>query len=213
MFVLVLGVVWGVILNKHDTGEYLLYLLVGLPIWQVISGSIDRANQSFNANYAVGGLPLSTVIFERTVSALIPFFMILPVVLVASAYEYSVSIGTGLLFLFSLGCLITWIAGVGFLVSAITTIFPDLRHLLSAIMRLAFLATPIIWDVHRLGEYQQYIWLNPFYLPLGFVRSTLSGVENAGDFIVFAPLYALAILFLGIFCYALLFDKVRSEIN
>lgn len=92
---------------------------------------------------------------------------------------------------------------------SIVSMLPDFKHLVNAIMGLAFLATPVIWDIERLGEYQKYIWLNPFFPPLEFMRYSLTGIVYDVNVIWVASIYSLALTVIGVGFFAANINKIK----
>jgi len=211
MFTLVLGAIWGSILAKEDVAYYLAYLAIGFPVWQMISGVVEKSNIGFNEGSSASGLPLSIQVFERVSSSFIGFINVLPVLLFAilvSKWSEITLIG----FAVSLFFLLVYCFGVSLIISVITTTYPDIKHLIMALMRLAFLATPIIWEARRLGDYEKYLVINPFYLPLGFVRSSIHSSEQFSYFIIFSPAYSLAVFMLGCLVFTRYFNIARQKL-
>lgn len=204
--VIVIGLVWGVLLNKENHLEYFLYLLCGYPVWGLISGAVEQGCKDASLKTS-GGIPTFSIILERVVSVFLPFFYVLPIILIGSIWFNLQNSAFLFLFPFVLLLMVVWTTGVISLLTSLVSIFPDIKHLLSAVMKLAFLATPIIWEVGRLGEYQKYIWFNPFYVPLEAVRSSLSGVSVDGG--------SIYLYFLGssvlLFSLGMMFLRIRID--
>lgn len=59
--VLVIGIVWGVLLEKDDLPAYFLYLITGYSIWTVISGVLEQTRNKLLL-YIVIGLKLRMVV-------------------------------------------------------------------------------------------------------------------------------------------------------
>ena len=195
--VAVIGTIWSVLLNKEEKVAYYFYLMAGYATWMTIASAVEQGCRQPEGKL-FGGLPFLVVVFERAVSSLIPFCMVAPMVLSIFLYSGGFNLlNLGLILWVNL-LLIVWIFGViSFLISLIS-VLPDLKHLIGAFMRLAFLATPIIWEVDRLGQYQKFIYLNPFYLPLESLRSVVLATPNQ-DAIIYFSAYSLLLILVG-FC-------------
>ena len=63
------------------------------------------------------------------------------------------------------------------MVSIICSRFRDLGLLIKSIMRAGVLLTPILWDKSRLGEFENWIYLNPFTSMIEALRNPLLGME------------------------------------
>lgn len=209
LVVAVLGTIWGVILGGELGHEYYLYLICGYPVWQIISSSVNKANRGFLLNNTSSGLPFTVIVFERLSLVFIPFVVVSIFVLVAVAiltrggYEHLVYAPLAIL------CLMIWCVGAILFISVLVTLRPDLSQLISAFMRLSFLATPIIWEPSRLGVYQDYLWYNPFFVPLEFARYSLSGIVYELDVIWVMPIYSISLLILGLGVFARYVNVIR----
>ena len=204
--VLVIGTVWGVLFNKQDKPGYYLYLFAGYPVWMAISSSVEHGCRAVRKK-AAGGVPFFAEICERSVLTFIPFALVLPFVLPASWYIAGPGVATLVFLPLSLALLSGWVVGVICFLIPLVALMPDLRHLINAMMRLAFLATPIIWEVERLGQYQHLIWVNPFYVPLEATRQALTGTGDWQLLAVFA-LYTMLLLVSGILLLKLRMRKI-----
>ena len=195
---LVIGAVWSVLLSEADLPTYFAYLICGYPVWGVISATIEQGCRVIESDTSKG-IPFFAQILERVSMVFFPFLSVLPVMILVAAFYSTLTV-------FSLGYIITavvlmlmWSIGMISMLVAMVSVFPDLRHLLNAVMRLAFLATPIIWEVGRLGEYQKYIYLNPFFIPLECLRSAFVGTSlDIVHLFFFFSIYALLALGLGL---------------
>ena len=210
---LVIGSVWSILLDKKDWTRYIVYLLCGLPTWQLISAAVNSASGLFSSRTKMADMPLSISIFEQWAFGLCQFVLVLPLVLIVPLVA-GVSGFSNLVYLpLAMLSLILWSIGIISIVSIATMMWQDLRHLIKAIMRLAFLATPIIWEASRLGEYQSYVWFNPFFPVLEFVRYALSGITSDPDVVWITPLYSLAISILGFVLLSRYIRLARIDIN
>ncbi len=194
----VLGAVWGTLLNKDSVSGYFLYLLCGYPVWSLLSGAMEQGSRELGLRTS-GGVPFLTIILERIVMNWLPFLYMLPLVVLGVLFFHQGSYAHILYLPVFLVLIWFWIIGVISLLVVLISIFPDLKHLVNALMRLAFLATPIIWELPRLGDYQQYIWVNPFFIPLESLRYSLSGIIHQESVLWLFPLYSLVLFIVGVF--------------
>ena len=203
-----IGLIWGILLNKDDLPGYLIYLVCGFPIWRVISGSVDQGCIPTTEGLP-GGMPLFTMVLERVFIVFLPFFYVLPVIFIAAFIPDGSPLPDFALLLLSFSLLVIWSVGAVSLLIALISLVPDLRHVITAVMRLAFLATPIIWEYGRLGEYQKYIWLNPFFVPLESLRSAFLGEsEIKMQLLTYFSIYALTMLLLGVYALKLRANRI-----
>ena len=74
----------------------------------------------------------------------------------------------------------------------------DLQQLVYAVMRLGFLVTPIIWKPERLGEYANWIWINPFFGFLDVCRRGILGQDMDYMSLLVASSISLILLVAGL---------------
>ena len=172
--VAIIGTVWGIILSKDSMINYYMYLFAGYSVWGILSSTIEHGCNSIG-NKLPGGIPFFTVVLEKLVLSLIPFIIIFPILLASNIFLQNFEIASIIYIILCSILVIIWSQGMISFLIALTSLIPDLGHFINAMMRLAFLATPIIWEVERLGENQKYIWFNPFYIPLEAFRKALLG--------------------------------------
>ena len=209
LLVIVLGSVWGILLNKEDMGAYYLYLTAGYPVWLFLSSSVSQGVADIVGFAKGNGLPVSSFLFERLVTVSYRFLNIVPLIIIAL-----VLFGDGfsshlLWFPVALLCLVFWALGVLMILMSIVSVVADFKHLVNAVMGLAFLATPVIWDIDRLGEYQAYIWFNPFFPPLEFMRYSLTGIIYDSNVIWVALVYALLLCVVGVGFFAANLNRIK----
>lgn len=209
LLVLVLGTVWGILLEKEDRGAYYLYLTAGYPIWLFLSSSVSQGVADVIGFAKGNGLPISSFLFERLVTVSYRFLNIVPLIVIAFIFFGDGFSAHLLWFPLALLCLFLWALGVLMILMSIVSMLPDFKHLVNAIMGLAFLATPVIWDIERLGEYQKYIWLNPFFPPLEFMRYSLTGIVYDVNVIWVASIYSLALTVIGVGFFAANINKIK----
>lgn len=206
----VLGSVWGVVLKKTDVSAYVVYLIAGFAIWQFLSGAVNQAAQGVPSLGA--GASVAAIIFERFSTMSITLVSLVPIVLVVRFLLGGPSYAHFWYLLPSIFSLIFWTFGVMLVVMTLVTLFPDFRQLVQSIMRLAFLATPIIWEPSRFGKYENYLWLNPFFPPLETLRFAITGQSSMSEYLYFSVLHGLVILLFGLLLYITQYSRIRARI-
>lgn len=161
--------------------SFFLYLLAGLVIWTPINHVLTSAPDCYRTNKPFllsGGLNLLIfnlkLIFESflymaiqsilIVGALVIFWRIPGLDIVNSAL--------GVIALFIL------LFPVSIILALIGSRFQDFSEAFRAIVRILFLATPIVWtisDESRLARIETFLWANPFYFALEIIRGPLIG--------------------------------------
>ena len=211
LVVLILGTVWSILLNRVDGMNYYLYLLAGFPIWQFIAASVRQGVQSATLRGRSDGLPFTIFLFERICKNSIGLLNVLPIVLLVSILAGAGEPIHWLWLLPALVSLLLWAAGISAFLSVLVALRPDIKHLVESIMRLSFLATPIVWEPSRLGVYQDYVWLNPFFAPLEFVRYGITGISDFPSIVWMAPSYSIVVFCLGVLVFARFINLLKAR--
>lgn len=172
-----LGYVYGALL-KSDPADGYPYIAAGLILWFFISGSILGGLGVFPGGAAVlqeRSLPVSFTVYRYTIRLFLELCIKFVVfVIVAALVELPVNWNTLLalpaLVLFALSgfwvVLLFGVAGVR---------YRDLHQLLSPLMLLAFLASPVLWQKKLLAGSAFVAEYNPFTHYLALVREPLLG--------------------------------------
>lgn len=211
-----LAVVWSQILGIRDPIDYFFYILIGFSIWSLlIAKLINRGVASLSnrsAELTVSAKPISILPLEDIAYSFLNFFTTAPFLLVLSIYYYGFSIG--LIGVFILGLILTWVTALGLCLTlgVLAFFYRDVMQLIKAVMRLGFLVTPIIWKPERLGEYEVFVWLNPFYSFIDFCRAPLMGEMPHYNSIVIASCLAVGLIFTGFIVLSLAGEKVRRGV-
>lgn len=210
---LAISLVWNQLFGRggDEFYEFFLYVYISFAIWTFISELVIGGASCFirNAKHAMGSNdPLMIYALQDVVSAALnfvfklPFFVLILLILNGFPDLFEVLV-------FALGVLFITLSGFGFalFVGTVCVFFSDFREITRAVMRVAFLVTPIIWHIERLGEYQKYIYYNPFYSYLSVCRDSLLNGTVPKLELMIASVLTFALLVIG--C-SFLFAKKRS---
>jgi ABC-2 type transport system permease protein/lipopolysaccharide transport system permease protein len=179
---LILIVSMGVIyarLFHVDAKTYVPYIMMGILVWQFISGTINEACGTFtDAKDVIQQVPMpfsvqayrvvyrNLIVFGHNV-VIVPFGIVLFKVPVD---WHLVEIVPGL-FLLSLNGL--WIS---LILGALSTRFRDIPPIVSNVVQVLFFLTPIFWPLDAVGDLKHWLALNPFFAWIDVVRAPLLGV-------------------------------------
>jgi len=211
-----LSVVWSQILQIEDPAEYFFYILVGFSIWSLlIAKLVNRGMASLSnrsAELTVSARPILSLPLEDVAYSFLNFFTTAPFLLLLSFYYYGFS--PVLIGVFFLGLLLTWITAMGLCLTlgVLAFFFRDIMQLIKAVMRLGFLVTPIIWKPERLGEYEAWVWLNPFYSFIDFCRAPLMGQMPHMKSVIIAVSLSVILSLLGFVVLSLAGNKIRQGV-
>ena len=191
----VLGVLWSVfnpLLNMvvlsivfsnvfKTVGNYQLYLLSGLLIFNYFSEATNTAIHGITGNFGL----ITKVYFPKFILPLSKVLSSSINLLITLAVFFIIGIFLGIkftlglllipfLFLF----LILFTTGVSFIVSTLQVFFRDTAHLFGVILMIWMYATPIMYPVEIISENILPIYkLNPMYIFIDFLRKiTLDGI-------------------------------------
>jgi len=176
---LAISAVWNQLFGRGGDGywSFFLYVYVSFITWNYISSLVSGGASCLirSAPYGIASKdPAVMYILQESLNATVGFLIKLPFLIVVILFLSGIPTFSGLL-LFIFGASLIFLTGIGFgmFVGVYSLFYMDIRELTAALMKVAFLLTPIIWQVERLGEYQEYIYFNPFYSYLAICRDPL----------------------------------------
>ena len=168
--------------------DHLPHVTAGLVVWVLLSGLVTEGCAVFVQARGIVlhiNLPLSLHVYRMVWRNLLAFghtAVLLPVV----ALGWGVWPGwTGLLAVPGLAAVCVNGAWLALVCGTLTARFRDVPILVGSVMRVAFLATPIIWTPALLPGRAWVLEFNPFHHLLEVVRAPLLGeVPAAGSWVV-----------------------------
>lgn len=180
LFIALLGGLYAQI-GATSTGDFVPFLTVGLIAWNLISGFTTGSTTVFQrdrASLLQGGISLNRVAMIDVHTNILMFLhQMVIIIVVFLIYQvpvdlYSLVSLVGFVIVVVNGIWLTMFLGI------IGARFRDLGEIVQAVMRIAFLATPIIWmpgDAGRGGVMGHFLLFNPFYHFLEIIRAPLLG--------------------------------------
>jgi ABC-type polysaccharide/polyol phosphate export permease len=185
VFILVLGTLYGRGMG-HEAEVFMPHLAVGLVFWSylvTIASSAPRIYLQFRASLLQGRVNHMNLVM-RTIFSSFVVFIHQAVIIVAVLMIYRVTPTASWLYLVPAAAL-TFLHSVWVIVvlGILGARYRDLAEVVEMVMRIAFLATPIIWKVaedHGRGSIVGvYLVLNPFYHVLEPMRGAVLGTPIA----------------------------------
>lgn len=180
LFIALLGKLYAHI-GAAEAATFVPHLTVGLIVWTLINGFIVGASTVYQRNRAQimqGGQSLDDIVAVEVMTTVLAFLHQLPII-VAVFFIYGVPMHwSALLSLLGLALIVAngvWVTRVFGILGAR---YRDLSEVFQAIMRIAFLATPIIWMPGagmQGGIMGHFLVFNPFAHFLQVVRAPLLG--------------------------------------
>lgn len=203
LFIVVLGLLFSEV-SGIDRAVFVPHLAVGFIVWTLISGFVTGSTDVFQRSRAQimqGGMTLIDIAIVDVLRTLLQFLhQLLILVGVFIVFDlpltlYSLVSVFGLALLILNGLWLTMFFGI------LGVRYRDLTEVVGAVMRIAFLATPIIWmpfaEEGRAGVLTAFLTFNPFYHFLETIRAPLLGIDVdplswmiVGGFTVFGSLVA-----------------------
>jgi lipopolysaccharide transport system permease protein len=164
-----------------------LFYFGGTMLWSFFSNCLNSASGIFLANAGVFGkvyfprlsVPIATV-FSAILKMLIQFALLMVFLAYYTAAGNPVRPSwSALLF----PVMILWVGalgtGCGMILSALTTKYRDLNHVLALVLQLAMYVTPVIYPLSQVPEqFAFFFYLNPMSAPMELFRIWFYGVGS-----------------------------------
>ena len=202
-------------MNKSDFKAFYFYIFAGFTFWTVINTIIIRGCVYFHNRrdlFYLEGRHLSFYAFELIAETLSRFFLMIGFMMIISVALFDVYFLKNLMLLLYV-LISTVVASIGCIcfLGVYSFIKRDIREIVRSIMRIAFFMTPVVWSLEKLGDYQDFIWLNPAYTYFLLFR----GVFIDNEWTIFAlllnALVSLSLLFLGLMAISKHTDKIMKQ--
>jgi len=180
VFVIMLGFLFSSV-NARPLDVFMPYMSVGYITWTLMVGIISNSTPLFHqrrSELLQGDMRLTDIVLSNLFTTFLQFLHQTPI-LIAVFIFFKITIAPLALLISLLGIILILLNGVwlSIVCGIIGTQFRDLAEVISAVMRLAFFITPIIW-MHQNGAggiLGVYLVLNPFFHFLEVVRAPLLG--------------------------------------
>ncbi|MDP2619541.1 MAG: ABC transporter permease [Hyphomicrobiales bacterium] len=201
LFIAVLGLLFSRI-GGVDTALFVPHLAIGLIVWTLINGFVTGSTSVFQRNrpqILQGNMQITDLVLVDVFSTILQFLhqaiIILAVFLIfgRGVGVYALVSLVGLALLIANGIWLTIVFGI------VGARYRDLSEVVQAVMRIAFLATPILWmpvPGGRGGVLGAFLTFNPFHHFLELIRAPLLGNP-------IAPLSWLVVLMITVAGFAL----------
>ena len=184
LFIVTIGILYSKI-NSAEAKLFLPHLAIGLIVWTLLSGFVNGSTTLFGryrAQIMQGELGLMDIVMVGVFTTVLQFLhqvIIIAIVFVLFEHPitwYALTALIGLLLLILNGVWLSLVFGI------IGARYRDLTEIVQAIMRIAFLATPVIWmpgATGRGGVMGSFLTYNPFYHYMELIRAPLLGTPIA----------------------------------
>lgn len=178
-FVVVLYFVFGMRFGDKVTlgVPFIVYLITGYAAFDFISSSLTQAGESIRSysfmitklNFRLAVLPIVKLL-SGVMMHLIFMIIVLGILMINSVYP---SIFWIQMFYY-LFAVLSILLGLSWIISSISLFFPDLKNIVSIVVRLLFFLSPIFWNIEGLpNDYVFVLKFNPFYYIVSGYRDSL----------------------------------------
>ena len=191
--VALVGTLYGGLFGR-PLAEHLPYVAAGLVVWNLLPGFVgDGCRVFLDARGIVRqvAVPLSLQVYRMVWRNVLAFGRNAVLLLAAAASFGLLPDGSGWLAVAGLAVVCANGAWAGLALGVLTARFRDVQPLADNLMRLAFLATPIVWTPALLPDRGWLVAWNPFHHLVEVVRAPLLGeAPAAGSWVAVGPLTA-----------------------
>jgi len=172
-----LGIIYGTVFSVTDFNSYLIYLGIGLVVWNSISGAISGSPMLFINNRSnIQNLKLKPIFYvlEEWAFQLQTFFQSFFLVFIVLLFFekiliYNLIVSSWIPFL-NLFIFLFWFPLV---IALISLRFSDFAQLVPIVMQLIFLISPILYKKENLGDLNWITNINFIYILIDSLRSSL----------------------------------------
>jgi len=184
LFIALLGLLYAEI-GAAEPEVFILHLAIGLITWTLVNGFIVKSATVFlrsRPQILQGEQSLDDIVAVEVTTTLLSFAHQLPIILIVFLiYEIGLNWVAlesflGLSLLVANGVWASYVFGI------LGARYRDLVEVFNAVMRIAFLATPIIWmpgEGMQGGVMAAFLIYNPFYHFIEIIRAPLLGQSPA----------------------------------
>ena len=191
----------------------LLFYYGGTILWTFFSTSLNTASNIFLTNSGVFSkvyFPRLTVPIATTMSAVLRMmiqFVMLMIFLVYFILKGSPVRPTAMALLFPL--MVIWLGalgtGCGMIMSALTTKYRDLNHVLGLVLQLTMFVTPVVYPLSQIpAKFKTFFYFNPVSAPMELFRIWFYGAGAVPSSMVIS---SIAITILVVFFGLVLFTR------
>lgn len=200
--------IFGVIFER-GTENFVPFLLIGLVTWQWFSNIVSHCSNSINGNIAL----ITNVSFPKIILPSVNIvmdtvkFSVVFLILLVFLWVYGFPPNTGYVYLpLVFFCQHLFNTMSGNVVAAVVPFAPDLKIIISNILRVAFYMSGVLYAVADLPQHVQiYFEFNPMAQIIQFYRDILM---HNGDVDIFKILLYTIICFFGVVLSHMLLKKL-----
>jgi lipopolysaccharide transport system permease protein len=198
-----------------DGAPKVVFYMAGITLWGYFSTCLTSVSGVFNTNASIFGkvyfprliMPL-TIVISNLMKFMVQFLLFIGFVIYFTMQNQITPNNWILLTPIIIFLMALISMGIGLILSAMTTKYKDLNHLIGFGIQLFMYATPVIYPSSSVPE--NYAWivnLNPLVGLFDYMRYAYLGVGSFSmQTLVYPVLFSIGILFLGV----LIFNKTQK---
>jgi ABC-type polysaccharide/polyol phosphate export permease len=177
--VAIMSTVYAIILGI-DYRIYVPHLAIGLLVWESFTWQLQESNGTISSFQSIAmEFPFPPMLYFVVSNRVVAhqYFQRFVIVILLLSFQGSAFFYSPELLFVPIGIVMTFLCGffLSLAVSMVAIRLRDLIYVLNAFLRLAFLATPIIWMPGMHHEPQWLSDFNPLYHMIEIIRSPLLG--------------------------------------
>lgn len=213
LFIFCLGSLFSNVSNV-DTSVFIPHLSIGLIFWTLIQGFVTNSTTLFQRarpQILQQGMQLKDIILMDMGTTILQFMHQLVLVFIVMIYYQTHITFYALTTLLGFAILIANGYWISILFGIIGARYRDLAEITQALMRIAFLATPIIWmsgDLSKGDVLSPYLLLNPFYHFMEIVRAPLLNQQVS----ILSWAIVLTITLLGLITSHIFYSRYHKQV-
>ena len=183
------GLVWSFIWHA-PVKFFLPYVCAGYVFYLFVSSTVNESTTCIIADhrlYINQKMPCSISVMTHVYRSFVILLHNLPILIALLLWSSAVHIHFGLFYIPALFLILFFLFFSSYTLAVICTRFRDLIPLVASLMQVAFLVTPVMWQLKVIPQhYHFYVLLNPFASCLEVLRNPLIGipVEKVSYFIL-----------------------------
>jgi len=185
VFILAIGLIWSLIWGL-PIDDYLPYIGVGHIVYSFVSQTINESSGVIVADsrlYVNDEMPFQLSIAAHVYRSILVFLHNLPTIILLVFWSDSAAVAIDHHFLFSFALVLVFTYFSCYLVAMICTRYRDITQIVSLVMQVSFLISPVMWKLEFIpSEYHVYLALNPFAAVLETIRNPIIGYDSLSYF-------------------------------
>ncbi|MFD1826347.1 MULTISPECIES: ABC transporter permease [Mumia] len=196
---------------------YIVFLLAGMLPWQWFNSTVSQSSKALRSSSRLirsTNLPREIWVLRVVASNAVEYVFALPV-LAGFLIAFQVPLHWNMLITLPLAMLLmaTLLCGIGFALSVLTVLVPDLNRVVQIFLRLFFYASPVLYTTTRLPEDIRWVYVaNPVADILQLFRSGIFPHYLNWLHVGYAAAVSVAILAFGWWIFARLERTVLKEL-